>query len=511
MTRPVVLIILDGWGYSAEIKNNAILAAHTPTWDNLWQEYPHALLSASSSAVGLPDNQMGNSEVGHLHMGAGRSVPQELLRINNAIENNSFFNNPVLLKAFRQAKNNNKSVHIIGLLSPGGVHSHEDHIQAAVKMAAEHQVNQCYLHAILDGRDTPPRSALKSLEKLEACLQNIPTGQIVSLIGRYYAMDRDKHWGRTQKAYDLFTQGQAEYHCANSSDALKSAYKRDESDEFVQPSSIHPDGQLPVRIQDGDLVLWMNFRADRSRQLTQALVLDNFSGFERPHLPQLGACVTLTQYEANLPAEPVFPPQVLNNTLGEYLARLGYKQLRIAETEKYAHVTFFFNGGREEAFEGEERILVPSPRIATYDLQPEMSAFTLTEKLIAAIKNQKFEVIICNYANADMVGHTGNFAATVQAIETIDQCLAQVTQALKQVGGEAIITADHGNAEMMYDAHTSQTHTAHTTEPVPFLYIGNSAKLNKKKGYLYDIAPTMLYLLGLEKPKEMTGESLLST
>ena len=499
--RPLVLIILDGWGYRTERKDNAILAANTPTWDRLWQEYPHALLSASSQAVGLPDNQMGNSEVGHLHMGAGRSVPQELLRINNAIADGSFFHNPVLVDAFQQAKENGKAVHIIGLLSPGGVHSHANHIKAAVKMAAEYQLNRCYVHAILDGRDTSPRSALESLEEFP---------NVASVIGRYYAMDRDKRWERTAAAYDLLVDGQADYHNSSAIQAVKAAYARGESDEFVRATSIHPEGQQPITIQDGDIVLWMNFRADRARQLTQALILPEFNGFPRQRVPKLGACITLTEYAQNLPTKPVFAPQVLSNVLGDYLSRSDCKQLRIAETEKYAHVTFFFNGGREEPFPGEERILVPSPHVATYDLQPEMSAFTLTEELIKAIKSQHFDVIICNYANADMVGHTGNFAATMQAVEVIDQCLAQVTQVLKEVGGEAIITADHGNAEMMYDSHTTQAHTAHTVEPVPFLYVGNSAKLVKDHGCLYDIAPTLLCLLGLEKPKEMTGESMLT-
>jgi len=510
--KPLVLIILDGWGQREDPKANAIAQAHKPCWDALWKNHPHALLSGSGQCVGLPDGQMGNSEVGHMNMGAGRVIHQDLTRIDLAIENGEFFQNPVLCTALDQARDTHKALHIIGLLSPGGVHSHEQHFYALLELAAKHGVKTVYIHAFLDGRDTPPRSALHSLNALNEKCQQLGCGQIVSLIGRYYAMDRDQRWERTQKAYELLIKGKADFQAKDASSGLEQAYQRGENDEFVQATQI---GSSPVVIQDGDVVIFMNFRADRARQLTAALLLDpanpslrsgprdeGFKGFD--------SFVSLTQYDKNLKTQVAFPPQPLRHILAEYLSELGLKQLRMAETEKYAHVTYFFNGGIEKPFPGEDRVLIPSPKVATYDLKPEMSAPELTQKLVQAIRQQQYDVIICNYANPDMVGHSGNFEATVKAIETIDTCLSQIIQALKEVSGEALITSDHGNAELMFDEKTQQAHTAHTHELVPALYVGRPGKTIKEKGVLADLAPTLLYLLGIPKPAEMTGESLFA-
>lgn len=498
--KPIALIILDGWGCSASSEFNAIAAAKTPVWDKLWQECPHTTLSGSGLSVGLPDDQMGNSEVGHLTMGAGRVLMSDLVRISNAITNKSFSENPVLLEALLKAKQPGRTLHILGLLSPGGVHSHEEHIQALIQLAKEKGVANIVTHAFLDGRDTPPQSAKASLVALaKVC-------QIGSISGRYYAMDRDKRWERTKSVYELLTENKAAWTFSSALEALNAAYLRGETDEFVTPTLIIP----PTPILDDDVVIFMNFRADRARQISFALTDPEFSGFQRNVMPKLSAFVTLTEYASNLKAKIAFPPESLNNTLGEYLQNQHYTQLRIAETEKYAHVTFFFNGGRELPFEGEDRVLVPSHKAATYDLAPEMSAFELTEKLVTAIREKKYDVIICNYANADMVGHTGNFPATVQAIEALDTCLGKVLEALKSVGGEAIITADHGNAEMMFDPTTHQPHTAHTLAQVPFIYVGRPAKITHQQGTLSDIAPTVITLLGKSKPSEMTGNALIS-
>lgn len=507
--RPVALIILDGWGYREEAKANAIAAAHKPHWDHLWKTYPHTLISGSGCSVGLPDGQMGNSEVGHLNMGAGRVVHQDLTRIDMAIDNGEFFNNPVLINALRRARESHQAVHILGLLSSGGVHSHERHIHAMVDLAAKMQIKALYFHVFLDGRDTPPRSALPSLEALEKYCDSKQCGQIVSMMGRYYAMDRDKRWERIEKTYELLVQGKAPYHVTDAKQGLALAYARGESDEFVQATCIHLHNQDPITLADEDIVIFMNYRADRAREISQALIDPHFAGFARKKWPQLAMFVTLTEYDKRFSVPIAFPPQVLDNILPEYLSRLGLQQLRIAETEKYAHVTFFFNGGIEQPYPHEDRILIPSPKVSTYDEQPEMSAPELTEHLVRAIKSGRYDVIICNFANPDMVGHTGNFAATVKAIETIDQCLGQIAQVLKEVGGEAIITADHGNAELMFDEKTNQPHTAHTQEQVPLLYLGRKAKITKENGVLSDVAPTMLYLMGLSKPQEMTGQSLI--
>ncbi len=505
----MVLIILDGYGYSETQRHNAISQARTPTMDKLWATCPHELISGSGEGVGLPPAQMGNSEVGHLNLGAGRIVYQEFSRITKAIADGQFFDNEVLLKAIDKAVAKQKAVHIMGLLSPGGVHSHREHLFAAIELAAQRGAKQVYLHAILDGRDTPPQSAAESIKLAEEKFSALGIGQIASLAGRYYTMDRDKRWERVQLAYDMLTAGQADYQAETALIGLEQAYERGETDEFVKPTLIHAAGDKPVVIGDGDAVLFMNFRADRAREITQCFIDDEFTGFERQVRPKLSAHVCLTQYDANFKTPVAFPPTRLSNIFGEYLAKKGLKQLRIAETEKYAHVTFFFNGGVEEPFSGEDRELIPSPKVATYDLQPEMNAELVTDKLVAAIHGQKYDAIICNYANADMVGHTGNYQAAIQAIECLDHCLAQVVAALDEVGGEVIITADHGNADEMFNEATGQPHTAHTTNPVPFIYKGRAAKIAKQHGILADICPTMLYLMGLPIPDEMTGTPLV--
>lgn len=501
---PFVLVILDGWGYRTEEKYNAIVSANTPCWDKLWQKYPHMLISGSGNGVGLPEGQMGNSEVGHLNIGAGRIVYQEFSRVEHAIEIGEFYSNPTLVNAVQTAVKNNKAVHILGLLSPGGVHSHERQIMALVDLAAQQHCDKVFVHAFLDGRDTPPKSALNSLRALESQMKQLKCGRIASIIGRYYAMDRDKRWDRTQKAYDLLTLGKADFVADSAPAALAAAYERNETDEFVLPTII----EKPALIEDGDVVVFMNFRADRARQLSRAFVEENFNGFERYKKFNLGAFVTLTQYAEDIPATVVYLPQVLSNVLGEYVANLGWRQLRIAETEKYAHVTFFFNGGVETPFPNEERMLIPSPPVATYDLKPEMSAPELTERLVSAIQSKNYQMIICNFANPDMVGHTGNFTATRQAIECIDLCLGRIVHAIQQVGGQVMITADHGNAECMYDESTQQPHTAHTSDPVPLIYVGRDAVACVDDGKLSDIAPTLLYLLDVPVPTEMTGRPL---
>lgn len=509
LPRPMVLIILDGWGCRTSSEANAIAAAHTPVWDKLLQSYPHTTLAASGLAVGLPAQQMGNSEVGHLTIGSGRVIFQDYTRISQAIEQGSFYHNPVLLEAFRNIVHPPHALHLLGLLSPGGVHCHEEHVQACIQLAATHKVENIFIHAILDGRDTPPKSAQLSLEKLQSLCQScLPTtkARIASIIGRYYAMDRDKRWDRTKAAFELLTEGKALYYFKNPIEALQAAYMRNETDEFVQPTIVG----AAATIQNEDVVVFMNFRADRARQLSYALSESSFSAFPRQVVPQLSAFITLTEYAADLKATVAFPAESLKNTLGEYLAQHQCTQLRIAETEKYAHVTFFLNGGRETPFQHEDRILIPSKKVATYDLTPNMSAFEITDKLIEAISQKTYDVIICNYANADMLGHTGNFSAAMQGIEALDTCLGYVLASLKEMGGEALITADHGNAEHMFDVTTKQPHTAHTLERVPFIYVGDRpARITNEQGTLADVAPTLISLLGLPKPPQMTGTSLI--
>jgi 2,3-bisphosphoglycerate-independent phosphoglycerate mutase len=504
--RPNLLIIFDGWGYSEEIEGNAIAQANTPTWDKLWDTYPHTLISGSGVDVGLPAGQMGNSEVGHLNMGAGRMVPQDYVRINMEIDNDTFKQNDVLTTAVDKASRTDNAVHILGLLSAGGVHSHEKHIMAMIRLAAERGAKQIYLHAFLDGRDTAPRCALQSIEKIDALFAELGVGKIASVTGRYYAMDRDQRWERVEPVYNMLTQGGAAFQAATAQQAVEQAYARDEGDEFVKPTSIEP----AVKINDGDSVIFMNFRADRARQLTRAFVEKDFSGFTRQAQPKLADFVTLTEYAANLDVSVAYRPQQLKNVFGAYISDLGLTQLRIAETEKYAHVTFFFNGGREEPFPGEDRILVQSPKVATYDLQPEMSADELTDKLVGAIEADKYDVIICNYANPDMVGHTGNMPAAIKAIQTVDHCLNRVVQSLQAVGGELLLTADHGNVERMHNEQTGQAHTAHTSNVVPLLYVGRPATFSEQHGSLTDVIPTMLNIMGLKQPSEMTGSNLLS-
>jgi 2,3-bisphosphoglycerate-independent phosphoglycerate mutase len=508
--KPFLLLILDGWGYREARQSNAIAQAHTPTWDHLWQNAPHALIEASGEAVGLPDQQMGNSEVGHMHLGAGRVIYQDLTLIHHAIKTGEFANNAELQKLLRSPQ----KIHVIGLLSPGGVHSHDSHFLAFLQMAKDAGLrHKICVHAFLDGRDTPPQSAESSLRQLHDFLQQHQLGCIASICGRFYAMDRDQHWDRVEAAYRLLTEKQTTLHFADPFTALQAAYARGETDEFVQATWItHADAE---KIGANDSVLFMNFRADRARELTQAFVSADFKGFARTLLPLHFA--TLTQYAEDLGVQVVFPPQSIHETFGECLAQQQKTQLRIAETEKYAHVTYFFNGGADAPFPGETRILIDSPRdVRTYDLQPEMSAYEVTEKLIAAIHSGQYDALICNFANADMVGHTGNMTAAIKAVEVLDECLAKIMVALKQQGGEGLITADHGNIEMLENPHTHQTHTAHTALPVPVVYLGQrdfhfTAPANPDPiiGSLCDIAPTLLWLMGLPIASSMTGRVLL--
>ncbi len=502
---PLVLMILDGWGYSEDSTHNAIAKARTPQWDAWWQTCPHILLEASGTPVGLPDEQMGNSEVGHMHMGAGRVIQQDFTRISEAIRNGTFAKNPTINHAIDDLQSKQKALHVMGLLSPGGVHSHEEHLFALLALCHQKHFNNVFLHLFLDGRDTPPSSALGSIERLNNELTRHPVAQIASITGRYYAMDRDQRWERIAPVYRLLTQAVSDYHFDCASTAIHSFYQQNISDEFIPPTQIGYE----TAIQDGDGLFFFNFRADRARQLTSALIAPEFQDFQRLSHPILSHFISMTQYDKNLSTEIAFSPIPLNNTLGEVLAHAGLKQLRIAETEKYAHVTFFFNGGNEQIFTDEERILIPSPKVATYDLKPEMSAPELTRTLCHSIQNRDFDVIICNYANADMVGHSGNLPATIQAIECLDHCMRQIGETLKAQGGGLLITADHGNAEAMFDEHTHQAHTAHTNQPVPLLFVGEGWHFVKNHGTLIDIAPTLLKLLGVAPPKEMTGHALL--
>ena len=506
--KPAVLMILDGWGYSEEESSNAIRGARTPVWDRLWNEYPHTLIRTSGAEVGLPAGQMGNSEVGHLNLGAGRVVYQEFTRVSRSVRTGSFFSNRTLTDAVDVAIESDKAVHILGLLSPGGVHSHEEHIHAMARLAVERGAKRVYVHAFLDGRDMPPKSAAPSVELMNQQFAELGCGRIASIIGRFYAMDRDNRWERVEEAYNLLTLGESQYQAPDAATALEMAYDRDESDEFVRATAIVPAGEQPVMIEDGDAVMLLNYRSDRARQLTRTFIEEDFAGFERKVVRRLGSIVSLTEYNESFDIPVAFPPERLQNVFGEYLSKLGLRQLRLAETEKYAHVTFFFNGGREEPFDGEERILVPSPKVSTYDLQPEMSAPEVTDRLVEAIEGGQYDAIVCNYANSDMVGHTGNYDAAVQAIEIIDQCIGRVVAALHRSGGELLITADHGNAEQMRDEESNQAHTAHTRNPVPLIYVGRKAELTEN-GSLCDVAPSLLHLMDLAVPSEMRGHSLV--
>ena len=504
---PVLLVILDGFGHREECADNAICQARKPHWNFLWSTCPHTIIDASEKWVGLPPQQMGNSEVGHMNIGAGRVIYQDYTKIEHAIETGEFAANPVLNAAIATARNG--ALHILGLLSPGGVHSHESQIHALLELAVKGGAKRVYVHAFLDGRDTPPQSAEASLVALQDKCRALGNARIASLCGRYFAMDRDQRWDRLQTAYALLTDGTAAYTATDARAGLQAAYARGETDEFVKATAIVPAGAQPVRMNDGDTVVFMNFRADRARQLTAALTDPAFSGFPRQRLPKPGYYCTLTGYGNDFSHIPAaFGPRQIREGFGEYLSARGLRQLRIAETEKYAHVTYFFNGGVEAPYSGEDRILVSSPQVATYDLQPEMSAREVTDRLVAAIREKKYDAIICNFANADMVGHTGSLGAATRAIEVLDECIGRAVDAMREIGGEVLITADHGNAETMRDAETQQPHTAHTLNLVPLLYVGRKARM-ANGGALQDVAPTLLAIMGLPQPAAMTGRSLL--
>jgi 2,3-bisphosphoglycerate-independent phosphoglycerate mutase len=506
--KPLVLLILDGFGYTLDTESNAIAMANTPCWDQLQKDYPMTLLNCSGRSVGLPSDQMGNSEVGHTHIGAGRYVPQEFSKVNDGIEDGSFFNNPVLCRAVDLAKANDKALHIMGLLSAGGVHSHEDQIVAMVELAAKRGLTKIYLHAFLDGRDVPPKSATSSIELLDAKFAALGFGRIASIVGRFYAMDRDNRWERVKLGYDLITKGKAEFSADSALAGLQAAYERGETDEFVMPTAILDANQQSVELDPQDSVVFMNFRADRAREISQAITSSTFTAFERDRAAHTGYFCTLTEYHQDFDYDVAFPSTDMKNGLGEVLANSGLTQLRLAETEKYAHVTFFLNGGTDTPFKGEDRILVPSPQVRTYDLQPEMSAPEVTDKLVEAITGGKYDVIICNYANCDMVGHTGIIDAAIKAVEAVDAALQRIVEALLSVGGKLLLTADHGNIEQMRDKITGEPHTAHTTNLVPLVYVGGTHPLTSG-GCLSDLAPTMLDILGVDKPVEMTGKSLI--
>ncbi|HET8897679.1 MAG TPA: 2,3-bisphosphoglycerate-independent phosphoglycerate mutase [Rhodanobacteraceae bacterium] len=501
--KPVLLLILDGWGHRDDPEHNAVAQARLPHWRQLLANCPHTLVATSGEHVGLPQGQMGNSEVGHMNIGAGRIVWQELTRIDKAIREGRFFDNAALTRACEAAIAGSGTLHVLGLASPGGVHASDEHLLAMLELARRKHVPRVRVHAFLDGRDTPPQSARATLERLAAKCAELPDARIASVCGRYYAMDRDQRWDRVERAWNALVEARAEHHASDALAALDAAYARGETDEFVLPTVIEPAAAMT----DGDAVVFMNYRADRARQLSHVFLDPVFSGFARVRRPALSAFVSLTEYEQGLPVTAIaYAPQSLENTLGEYLAAQGLRQLRIAETEKYAHVTFFFSGGREAPFDDEERILVPSPKIATYDLQPEMSAPEVTAKLVDAIHSQRYDFIVCNLANADMVGHSGKLDAAIRAAEAIDVALGQLTQAIRAVGGEMLISADHGNLEQM-QAADGQPHTQHTTGPVPLVYVGRPATL--EPGALSDLAPTALALLGLPQPAAMSGRSLV--
>ena len=499
-----LLIVLDGWGVGGDTDDNAIRRARTPTWDRLWSDAATTTLSASGACVGLPDGQMGNSEVGHMNLGAGRTVYQDLTRIDRAIADGSFAANQVLNAAIASSVGRRGTLHVFGLLSPGGVHSHENHLGALLELAIDRGA-KVRLHAFLDGRDVPPKSAMPSLAAFE---ERFP-GVIASIAGRYYGMDRDARWDRTERAYRLVAEGEAPYGFGTPTRALGAAYERGETDEFVQPTAIRGADEARLGIRDGDVGLFMNFRADRARQLVRALTDDDFDGFARPARAKFAMFATLTRYAGDIALPAAFGPADLRETIGECWAAAGKTQLRIAETEKYAHVTYFFSGGREAPFPGEDRILVPSPKVATYDLAPAMSAREVTDRLVEAIDAGRYDAIVCNFANGDMVGHTGVFEAALKAVETIDACLARVLSAVGRTGSQCVVTADHGNVERLVDRDANQPHTAHTSAPVPLVYAGPRRVRFVDGGILADVAPTLLDLMGETPPKAMTGRSLI--
>lgn len=508
LQNPIALIILDGWGKGRDDDPfNAVVCARTPQLTSLFDQYPSTLLACSGEAVGLPEGQMGNSEVGHLNIGAGRVVYQELTRISKEIREKSFFTNPAFLQVVEKTRENGGALHLAGLLSDGGVHSHIDHLYALLELARDHGLRKVYVHAMLDGRDVPPACALQYVDALEERMRVLATGCIASIGGRYYGMDRDKRWERLEKAYLAMAVGEGN-HAETAVEAVKAAYQRGENDEFVVPTVI--DGCKCPGIQNGDGLIFFNFRPDRARQMVRAFTDPDFAAFARPGGLLTLTCATMTQYDETLPVPVAFPPQAIRNTLGEVISRAGLRQLRIAETEKYAHVTYFFNGGEEQPFAGEERLLVPSPKVATYDLQPAMSAREVTDKVIEAIQSGIYDFIILNYANDDMVGHTGIMEAAVKAVEVVDECVGRVITALRANNGIACVTADHGNADCMRNPETDAPLTAHTLNPVPFILVADAfRKRSLHPGKLCDIAPTLLELAQITVPAEMTGNSLL--
>jgi len=509
--KPVCLIILDGWGLTEKIEGNAVRLANTPNMDSYYKIYPNTRLKPSGEAVGLPEGQMGNSEVGHLNIGAGRVVYQEFTRINKGIEDGSFYENDVLIKAINNVKNNKSSLHLMGLISNGGVHSHIKHLESLIDLAVKNEVENLFIHAFLDGRDVPPRSAVPFLNQVDDYLKKKGSGKIATVSGRYYSMDRDNRWERTKKSYDALVYRKGEK-LKTAEEVVKESYKNDVDDEFVIPAMVECGSEEKAKVKSGDSVIFFNFRPDRARQLTRAFISRDFDKFDRGKNPPQVYFVCMTQYDKTFGTPIAFSAQKIKNTLGEVLSKNNLKQLRIAETEKYAHVTFFFNGGIEKSYKGEDRVLIPSPKVATYDLKPEMSAFEVTDAILKRIRSQKYDVIILNYANPDMVGHTGHIDAAIKAIEAVDKCLGRVVDELNNIGGLALITADHGNAEEMYDFDEDKVITAHSTNPVPFIVCDSKIKLRSYSSSfkLSDIAPTILDILGIKKPKEMTGDSLIS-
>lgn len=507
--KPVMLMILDGFGIAEKSEGNAVALANKPNFDRLVKEYPNTQLQASGMAVGLPEGQMGNSEVGHLNIGAGRIVYQELTRITKAIEDGDFFENEALMKAMKNAKENNASLHLMGLLSDGGVHSHIGHLKGLLEFAKKEGLQKVYVHAFMDGRDVPPSSGKDFIIEAEEMMKEVGVGQIATVSGRYYAMDRDNRWERVQLAYNAIVLGEGEK-ASSAVEAIDNSYHDEKTDEFVLPCVIEEDGHPTATIKNGDSVVFFNFRPDRARELTRAINDKEFAGFNRETLNL--TFVTMTQYDKTLERVNIaFKPQTLVNTLGEYVSSKGLEQLRIAETEKYAHVTFFFNGGVEKENPGEERKVIPSPKVATYDLKPEMSAYEVTDELLNRLDQDKYDMIILNFANPDMVGHTGVVQAAVKAIEAVDECLGKIVDKVLEKDGTVFITADHGNAETEIDFSTGNPFTAHTTNPVPFVWVSNNIDgRTLKSGKLADIAPTMLNVMNLEVPEEMTGECLIT-
>jgi len=510
--KPLLLMILDGWGINPQTENNAVALANTPNLKTLLREYPHTRIMTSGMAVGLPDGQMGNSEVGHLNIGAGRVVYQDLTRISKSIVDGDFFNNPVLLDCITRTKAVGGSLHLAGLLSDGGVHSHNTHLYGLLELAKRERLKDVFIHCFMDGRDTPPKSGADYLDQLEAEIKKIGVGRIATVTGRYYAMDRDNRWDRVEKAYSAIVSGEGNQ-AGSSAEAISLSYANDKNDEFVLPTVINDNGAPVGLLKDNDGFIFFNFRSDRAREITRALALDDFDGFTRKSRPALSSYVCMTGYDATFGLPLAFGPEELKNIFSEVVSRAGLKQLRIAETEKYAHVTFFFNGGVEEPYPNEERCLIPSPKeVATYDQKPEMSAYLVTDELEKRIESGLYDVIVLNLANCDMVGHTGILPAAIKAVEAVDDCVGRLVGKVREKGGAVLITADHGNADQMWDDESNGPHTAHTCNPVWLVMVDDSRKDCKLKegGRLADLAPTMLAMLGLDQPQEMTGQSLIT-